>query len=812
MMRPRSAMLYLDAISDVCDSFMTHVAHLLDEKQETPEDFQYELYKWALEAISVVALDTRLGILDINHKPGSEADQMIDATNKMFDKLAHLEFAPFPFWRFLPTKTWREFKAAADIFTRVGQKYLREAEERVKRKLALYDEGQTHQELTVLETMLTNPDLTPGNVLVMALDMLFAGIDTAVVKESMRLDPIATGTQRVMPQDAVIRGYLVPKGTSVFPFTFATRMNPKYFPEPEKFLPERFLRSGPKELSAPAFSYLPFGHGVRMCIGRRFAEMEMWILLSKLLRKYRVEWHYGELGMVSRMVNLPDKPLPFRLIPSTACFQIPGSALSYSGCLNSFCALTKRLNSSADVRYVRFRDDVPIPGSDCSELLVGPVPSQELGHVGVYHCEVRAEGFSVLSERMSLQFDDQPPGQPSPPSKIALLMGNMAYANETVLLRPKTDLKILREALSQAGFVVVALLDLTLKEMRNGLSLVADLIVPGAYVFFHFAGHGFIGGGEQYLMPIDSHRDGRECVSISDVQELFLAKDPGLCVLTLDTCRRRVDGSCFFRPRELKANTRNLVKLFSSSVSEYAREQLSFETTLFVKQLAKFLPQPKPLTEVLVQIWHGYASTDQVPTREINLQDSSKSLFDPIDWSRGEQRRLLDVCKEGMLQTNLLNTKVQDVEFSITFGPMLGFIANVYELAIEGDQARCFQLKHVSPDSIRAKLVTSSTNSRLKQWEVSRVATCKNLEVDSIELLMSFQKNPESEATELTCEVPLPVVWKGLCEPVEDAWWTDGSLRVDLETGGVSPCALLSLLIASSATGNPGLALKKEEK
>ncbi|CAG0903867.1 unnamed protein product [Cyprideis torosa] len=366
MMKPSSATAYFEAISDVSDTFVERIETvLLDNKRETPEDFQFELYKWALESISLVALDTRLGILDSSYQPGSEPDQMIKATNDMFECMGYLEMAPFKQWGVFPRKRFRRFQEAADTFTTVGQKYLREAEERVKRKLALYDDGQTHQELTVLETMLTNPDLTPGNVLVMALDMLMAGIDTtshsmafilynlcknpevqekafqevksvlptpssklspsivnsdipyvkAVIKESMRLSPITSGTIRTLPQDTVIHGYRIPKGTQVFGFTFATRMNPKFFPEPEKFLPERFMRSGPKELAPTAFSYLPFGHGHRMCIGRRFAELEMWILLTKLLRKYRFEWHYGNLGMCTRLVNIPDQPLRFRLIP-----------------------------------------------------------------------------------------------------------------------------------------------------------------------------------------------------------------------------------------------------------------------------------------------------------------------------------------------------------------------------------------------------------------------------------------------------------------------------------------------------------------
>lgn len=59
----------------------------------------------------------------------------------------------------------------------------------------------------------------------------------------------------------------------------------EYFPQPEKFIPERWLKDS-GELSAKKtnpFVYLPFGFGPRSCIGRRFAEMEVIVLLTRFL-------------------------------------------------------------------------------------------------------------------------------------------------------------------------------------------------------------------------------------------------------------------------------------------------------------------------------------------------------------------------------------------------------------------------------------------------------------------------------------------------------------------------------------------------
>ena len=62
--------------------------------------------------------------------------------------------------------------------------------------------------------------------------------------------------------------------------------NPKYFPEPEMFQPERFLKSN--ESKIVPFSYIPFGGGPRVCIGQRFAMIEMKIAMAKLLAKFKI--------------------------------------------------------------------------------------------------------------------------------------------------------------------------------------------------------------------------------------------------------------------------------------------------------------------------------------------------------------------------------------------------------------------------------------------------------------------------------------------------------------------------------------------
>ena len=78
-----------------------------------------------------------------------------------------------------------------------------------------------------------------------------------------------------------------------------------------RFLPERWLRS--EQEQPHPFTVLPFSHGPRMCIGKRFAELEVQMMVCKLLQRYRIEWvGDGKLGMTWRLFHVPNQELKFK--------------------------------------------------------------------------------------------------------------------------------------------------------------------------------------------------------------------------------------------------------------------------------------------------------------------------------------------------------------------------------------------------------------------------------------------------------------------------------------------------------------------
>ena len=92
---------------------------------------------------------------------------------------------------------------------------------------------------------------------------------------------------RKVTKSCEVNGYQFPKDLSVLIPVYSLHHDPKYWDEPEEFRPERFL-PGNKESINP-FTYLPFGEGPRNCIGKRFALLEVKLVLVRLLQEFRIE-------------------------------------------------------------------------------------------------------------------------------------------------------------------------------------------------------------------------------------------------------------------------------------------------------------------------------------------------------------------------------------------------------------------------------------------------------------------------------------------------------------------------------------------
>jgi cytochrome P450 len=106
----------------------------------------------------------------------------------------------------------------------------------------------------------------------------------AVISESLRLRPVVPLAGRRLAADLQVDGHLLREGTDVTPAIWLAHTREDVYPDPFAFRPERFLDGAP-----PGYAWVPFGGGVRRCLGAAFAEMEMRVALGAILRRVTVE-------------------------------------------------------------------------------------------------------------------------------------------------------------------------------------------------------------------------------------------------------------------------------------------------------------------------------------------------------------------------------------------------------------------------------------------------------------------------------------------------------------------------------------------
>ena len=112
-----------------------------------------------------------------------------------------------------------------------------------------------------------------------------------VVKESLRLYPPASAILRLAVEESEIGGYRIPKNSSIGMSAWVTHHDPRFFPDPEKFDPDRWTDEFQRSL--PRFAFFPFGGGPRVCIGAQFAMMEAVLVLATVSQKFILRLVHG---------------------------------------------------------------------------------------------------------------------------------------------------------------------------------------------------------------------------------------------------------------------------------------------------------------------------------------------------------------------------------------------------------------------------------------------------------------------------------------------------------------------------------------
>ncbi|XP_043268885.1 probable cytochrome P450 301a1, mitochondrial isoform X2 [Venturia canescens] len=355
VLQPNTVRKYITPIEVVTRDFINRIEGIKGNDDEVPGDFDNEIHKWALECIGRVALDVRLGCLDGNLTPESEPQKIIDAAKFALRNVAELELKA-PYWRYIPTPLWSRYVRNMDYFVEICTKHIDAAIIRLKNKK---DVAET--DLSLVERILAK-ETDPKIAYILALDLILVGIDTismavcsilyqlatrpeeqekiyrelekiipnptsplttkmldeavymkAFIREVFRVYSTVIGNGRTLQNDAVICGYHIPKGVQVVFPTLVTGNMEEWVADAKSFKPSRWLKDSTDERLHP-FASLPYGYGARMCLGRRFADLEMQVLLAKLIRSYKLEYHHEPLKYKVTFMYAPDGDLKFKII------------------------------------------------------------------------------------------------------------------------------------------------------------------------------------------------------------------------------------------------------------------------------------------------------------------------------------------------------------------------------------------------------------------------------------------------------------------------------------------------------------------
>ncbi|XP_053907695.1 25-hydroxyvitamin D-1 alpha hydroxylase, mitochondrial [Cuculus canorus] len=342
LLRPRGAEAFAAPVAAVVTDLLRRLRH---QRHRHPAhlvpDVAHEFYKFALEGISSVLFASRLGCLE--PVVPRDTETFIRSINTMFVLTLVTMAMPKVLHRLFPGP-WRTFCEAWDFMFAF-------AKDHIDRRVAA--RGEASEQLCLTDQLAQEKvpmKVIYGNV----TELLLAGVDTisstltwslyelalhpelqekvhqelvtamgdggdtagaamprvpllrAVVKETLRLYPVVPANARVVPdRDILVGDYVVPRQTLVTLCHFATSRDGRVFPEPNSFLPERWLC---RDAARHPFASLPFGIGKRSCVGRRLAEMEIHMALAQILLRFQVRPEPGgrRVRPMTRTVLVPE--------------------------------------------------------------------------------------------------------------------------------------------------------------------------------------------------------------------------------------------------------------------------------------------------------------------------------------------------------------------------------------------------------------------------------------------------------------------------------------------------------------------------
>ena len=372
MLRPKEVADYASGFNEIVTDFIQRLRAVREpigsEKENEVCDLDNELFKWSFESVAEMLFDKRFGCLE--PQVNKEAQTFIKAVGEFLYNLMGAGFLPTWFYKIYETPQLKKLLSSMDTMYEYAelfiQRKIHDLEEQQYKSQSGDSSGPSENKVGFFEFLLSSGKLTKDDLLATVIDVLFAGVDTtsntmqwvlymmakntdkqdilrqevlsvlgdttlatpttlaqmpylkAWVRETLRLYPFIA-IPREPTEDIILSGYLIPGGTAQVIFLFfAMGRDEEVFENAEAFKPERWLRKKDFVLTeaVEAFSSIPFGFGTRMCVGRRIAELELHLLLARIVQQFEISYPPGaeKVECLTRGVTVPDRAVRVKFV------------------------------------------------------------------------------------------------------------------------------------------------------------------------------------------------------------------------------------------------------------------------------------------------------------------------------------------------------------------------------------------------------------------------------------------------------------------------------------------------------------------
>ncbi|XP_060804266.1 probable cytochrome P450 301a1, mitochondrial [Amyelois transitella] len=349
---------HVQGINDVCENFTVKIYNMRNHQDEVPKDLYKELHKWAFDCMGLLVFSKKFTMLD-TEVVYSQCDMswLYHSLERATEAIVKCE-SGLQLWKFIKTPAWYTLVKYCDSLDNLIGKHVMEEEQAIGYSAANNASGRS----SLISAMLLSDDkMSAEDIATVLMDMLLIGVNTittsmsfmlynlakyqksqkvlyeeirnacnnlkledvnklkentpylqACIKETLRLVPPIPVLTRILSKNVTLDRYNIPRGTLIIMSTQDSSLKESNYDDASKFFPERWLKEDAKDYHA--FASIPFGFGARKCLGQNIAETMISLLTIRLVQKYKLEYHYGDIQPTRSFITKPNRPLKIRFI------------------------------------------------------------------------------------------------------------------------------------------------------------------------------------------------------------------------------------------------------------------------------------------------------------------------------------------------------------------------------------------------------------------------------------------------------------------------------------------------------------------